>query len=73
MGGVIGTLQATEALKYLLGMEGLLNGFLLSYNALAMEFRKVKLAPNPRCQVCGREPSITTLIDYEQAVCDLRE
>jgi molybdopterin/thiamine biosynthesis adenylyltransferase len=73
MGGIIGTLQATEALKYLLGMEGLLNGYLLSYNALTMEFRKVKLAANPGCQVCGKEPSITTLIDYEQAVCDLRE
>jgi molybdopterin/thiamine biosynthesis adenylyltransferase len=73
MGGVIGTLQATEALKYLLGMEGLLNGYLLSYNALTMEFRKVPLAANPGCQVCGEHPSITSLIDYEQAVCDLRE
>jgi molybdopterin/thiamine biosynthesis adenylyltransferase len=73
MGGVIGTLQAAEALKFLLGMEGLLSGFLLTYNALTMDFRKVKLASNPRCQVCGSEPSITTLIDYEQAVCDLRD
>jgi molybdopterin/thiamine biosynthesis adenylyltransferase len=73
MGGVIGTLQATEALKFLLGMEGLLNGYLLTYNALTMDFRKVKLAPAHSCQVCGPEPSITTLIDYEQAVCDLRE
>ena len=73
MGGVIGTLQAAEALKYLLGMEGLLNGYLLTYNALSMDFRKVKIAPDPRCQVCGAEPSITGLIDYEQAVCDLRE
>jgi molybdopterin/thiamine biosynthesis adenylyltransferase len=73
MGGVIGTLQATEALKFLLGMEGGLNGYLLTYNALTMEFRKVKLAPDPDCQVCGKEPSITTLVDYEQAVCDLKE
>jgi molybdopterin/thiamine biosynthesis adenylyltransferase len=73
MGGVIGTLQATEALKYLMGMDGLLNGYLLTYNALTMEFRKVKLAPNRDCQVCGDKPSITTLIDYEQAVCDLHE
>jgi molybdopterin/thiamine biosynthesis adenylyltransferase len=73
MGGVIGTLQATEALKYLLGMEGLLNGWLLTYNALTMDFRKVKLAHNPNCPVCGEHPSITTLIDYEQAVCDLKE
>jgi molybdopterin/thiamine biosynthesis adenylyltransferase len=73
MGGVIGTLQATEALKFLMGIEGLLNGYLLTYNALTMEFRKVKLAPNPDCQVCGKEPSIKTLIDYEQAVCDLHQ
>ncbi|GHV63635.1 adenylyltransferase [Spirochaetia bacterium] len=73
MGGVIGTLQATEALKYLMGMDGLLNGYLLTYNALTMEFRKIKLAPNHDCQVCGDKPSITTLIDYEQAVCDLHE
>jgi molybdopterin/thiamine biosynthesis adenylyltransferase len=73
LGGVIGTLQATEALKYFLGMEkGLLCGYLLTYNALTMDFRKVKLPHNPACQVCGSEPSITTLIDYEQAVCDLR-
>lgn len=73
LGGVIGTLQATEALKYFLGMEkGLLCGYLLTYNALTMDFRKVKLASNPACQVCGGKPSITTLIDYEQAVCDLK-
>ncbi|MDR1956214.1 MAG: molybdopterin-synthase adenylyltransferase MoeB [Treponema sp.] len=71
LGGVIGTLQATEALKYLLGLEGLLNGFILTYDALAMEFRKVKLAANPACPVCGQSPTITTLVDYEQAVCDL--
>jgi molybdopterin/thiamine biosynthesis adenylyltransferase len=73
MGGVIGTLQAAEAIKYLLDMEGLLTGQLLSFNALSMEFRKIKLADNPNCQVCGKNPSITTLIDYEQAVCDLRQ
>jgi molybdopterin/thiamine biosynthesis adenylyltransferase len=72
MGGVIGTLQASEALKYFLGMD-LLNGYLLTYNALTMEFRKVALASNSNCPVCGKEPTITTLIDYEQAVCDLRE
>jgi hypothetical protein len=54
-------------------MEGLLSGFLLTYNALTGDFRKVKLAPNPACQVCGEDPSITTLIDYDQAVCDLRD
>jgi molybdopterin/thiamine biosynthesis adenylyltransferase len=72
MGGLIGTLQATEALKYLLGMDGLLNGYLLTYNALSMEFRKVNIKADPECQVCGKNPVITSLIDYEQAVCDLR-
>lgn len=71
MGGVIGTLQATEALKYFLGMEGLLNGWLLTYNAITMNFRKVRLAPNPGCRVCGDTPSITELIDYSPPVCDL--
>ncbi|GHV68353.1 adenylyltransferase [Spirochaetia bacterium] len=71
LAGVIGTLQATEAIKYLLGLEGLLTGWLLSYNALTMDFRKVKVPVNPRCPVCGGEASITTLVDYEQAVCNL--
>jgi molybdopterin/thiamine biosynthesis adenylyltransferase len=71
MGGVIGTLQATEALKFLLGMEGLLAGYLLTYNALTMDFRKVRLAPHHHCPVCGPSPAITTLVDYEQAVCGL--
>lgn len=72
MGGVIGTLQATEALKYLLGLGELLTGQLLTYNALTMEFRKVKLAANPRCAVCGETPSITELFDYEQPVCNTK-
>jgi molybdopterin/thiamine biosynthesis adenylyltransferase len=71
--GVIGSLQATEAIKFFLGLEGLLSGWLLTYNALSMDFRKLRLKANPRCPVCGEEPSITTLIDYEQAVCDLRD
>jgi hypothetical protein len=53
-------------------MDGLLNGYLLTYNALSMEFRKVKIEADPECQVCGKNPGITSLIDYEQAVCDLR-
>jgi molybdopterin/thiamine biosynthesis adenylyltransferase len=70
MGGVIGTLQAAEALKYLLGAE-LLTGYLLTYNALTMDFRKVPVSCNNKCPVCGANPEITTLIDYEQTVCDL--
>jgi hypothetical protein len=54
-------------------MEESLAGYLLTYDALAMEFRKVKLSADPDCRVCGKAPSITRLIDYEQAVCDLKE
>jgi molybdopterin/thiamine biosynthesis adenylyltransferase len=71
MAGVIGTLQAAEAIKYFLGMD-LLTGWLLSYNALSMDFRKVPVKADSHCPVCGASPSITALIDYEQAVCDLR-
>ena len=72
MGGVIGTLQATEALKYILGVGDLLTGYLLTYDALKMTFRKVKIPRDPHCAVCGDHPTITKLIDYEQAVCDLK-
>ena len=73
MGGVIGTIQATEAIKYVLGVGELLNGHLLTYDALKLEFRKVKLSRRKSCQVCGENPTITELIDYEQAACDLKQ
>lgn len=63
--GTIGTLQATEALKLLLGMGDPLIGRLLLYNALDMTFEFVKLRKNPRCKVCGENPEVTELIDYE--------
>lgn len=71
MGGVIGSLQAMEAIKYLIGIGDLLTGHLLTYDALTMNFRKIKLPPSSKdCGVCGENPSITKLIDYEQAVCE---
>ena len=71
MGGVIGSLQAMEAIKYLLGVGDLLTGYLLTYDALTMEFRKIKLPKHVKnCPVCGEHPTITELIDYEQAECD---
>ncbi len=73
MGGIIGTIQATEAIKYILGIGDLLTGHLLTYDSLKMEFRKVKLSDNKNCQVCGDHPTITELIDYEQAACDLKK
>jgi molybdopterin/thiamine biosynthesis adenylyltransferase len=72
MGGIIGTIQATEAIKYVLGVGDLLTGKLLTYDALKMEFRKIKLPNNENCQVCGVNPTIKELIDYEQAACDLK-
>lgn len=61
--GVIGSLQATEAVKYLLGIGELLTNTLLIYNALKMEFRKVSIKPNPCCRLCGSDPEITELRD----------
>ncbi len=72
LAGVIGTLQATEAMKYLLGIGDLLTNALLTYNALTTEFRKVKLNRNPNCPLCGRASEITKLKDEEQVICDLK-
>lgn len=69
--GVIGSLQAMEAIKYLIGTGDLLTGYLLTYDALKMEFRKVKLpAKTENCAVCGKYPTITELVNYEQPKCD---
>lgn len=63
--GTVGTLQATEALKLILGIGDPLIGKLMLYNALDMSFDFVKLRKNPECKVCGNNPEITELIDYE--------
>jgi len=70
LAGVIGSLQATEAIKYLLGAGDLLTNTLLTYDALKMEFRKIRLNRNPNCPLCGRNPQITELRDEQQSVCD---
>ena len=64
--GVIGTIQATEVIKLLIGIGEPLIGRLLLYDALSMRFRELKLRRNPSCPVCGDHPTITALIDYEQ-------
>jgi adenylyltransferase/sulfurtransferase len=64
--GTIGTIQATEAIKFLLGIGSSLAGRLLLYNALDMSFEFVKLKKNPNCKVCGQHPEITHLIDYDE-------
>ncbi len=71
MGGVIGSLQAMEAIKYIIGKGELLTGYLLTYDALSMEFRKIKLPSDThKCEVCGDNPTITEPIDYELNVCE---
>ncbi len=69
--GVIGAIQATEALKYILCKGDLLKGKLLLYNALEMSFKKVKIPKDPDCPICGTNPTIKELIDYEE-FCQVR-
>ncbi len=64
--GIVGTIQAAEAIKLALGIGISLNGHLLLFDALDMTFQKVKLRHNPNCAICGDEPTIKELIDYEQ-------
>lgn len=64
--GTVGTLQATEALKLILGIGEPMIGKLMLYNALDMSFEFVKLRKNPNCKVCGPNPEVTELIDYEE-------
>ena len=63
--GVIGTIQATEAIKLLTGIGETLVNRLMLYDALSMRFRELKLRRNPNCPVCGDHPTVTELIDYE--------
>jgi molybdopterin/thiamine biosynthesis adenylyltransferase/rhodanese-related sulfurtransferase/molybdopterin converting factor small subunit len=64
--GVIGTIQATEAVKLIMGIGEPLIGRFLIYDALRMKFRELKLKKDPDCPVCGTHPTVTELIDYEQ-------
>ena len=63
--GLVGSIQATEALKYFLGIGESLSSRLLLIDALSMSFREVKLKRNPECPLCGDNPTVTELIDYE--------
>lgn len=64
--GIIGCIQATEILKLALGKGSSLIGRLLLFNALDMKFRELKLRRDPQCPLCGENPTITKLIDYQQ-------
>jgi molybdopterin/thiamine biosynthesis adenylyltransferase len=70
--GVIGTIQATEALKYVLGIGDLLTGRLLVYDALEMKFRLISVNRSRECPLCGDKPTVTKLIDEAQPACDLK-
>ena len=63
--GIVGCIQATEILKLALGKGSSLIGRLLLFNALDMKFRELKLRRDPQCPLCGENPSITKLLDYE--------
>ncbi|MEK6282106.1 MAG: molybdopterin-synthase adenylyltransferase MoeB [Acidobacteriota bacterium] len=64
--GIMGAIQATETVKIVLGAEDILVNRLLIFDAWAMKFREFKLRKDPKCPVCGENPSVTELIDYEQ-------
>ena len=64
--GTVGALQATEAIKLLIRRGDPLLGRLLLFNALEMSFRELKIGRDPDCPVCGDDPEVTALIDYEQ-------
>ena len=69
--GLVGLIQATETIKLILGSGDPLVGRLLLVDALGMKFRELKLRKNPDCVVCGKHPTVTKLIDYEE-FCGLR-
>ncbi len=64
--GIVGTIQANEVIKVILGAEGILLNRLLLFDAWKMKFRELKLKKNPDCPICGTNPTITELIDYEE-------
>jgi molybdopterin/thiamine biosynthesis adenylyltransferase len=70
--GLVGSVQATEALKYFLGIGESLSSRLLLIDALSMTFREVRLKRNPDCPLCGDNPTVTELIDYE-VFCGIAE
>jgi sulfur-carrier protein adenylyltransferase/sulfurtransferase len=68
--GIVGSIQATEAIKLITGIGDPLVGRLLIFDALEMDFQTVKIRWDPECPVCGKEPTVTELIDYD-AFCGL--
>jgi molybdopterin/thiamine biosynthesis adenylyltransferase len=64
--GIVGSIQAIETIKIILGLGNTLTGRLLLFDALAMETREVKVRKNPTCPVCGDNPTVTELINYDE-------
>ena len=71
--GMLGTIQAAEVLKYLTGVGELLTDKLLTFNAKTMDFRKIRTRRHDGCPICGKNPTVTGLVDYEQAACELKK
>lgn len=69
--GMLGTIQAAETLKYILGIGSLLTNRLLTFDAKTMDFRTIPVRQRHTCPICGDHPTIDHLIDYDQAACDL--
>tara|TARA_Y100000310_G_scaffold56844_1_gene52140 strand:+ start:2438 stop:3592 length:1155 start_codon:yes stop_codon:yes gene_type:complete len=70
--GIIGTVQATESIKIVLGIGDVLSGRFLVYDSLSMAFKELKLGKNKNCPICGESPRIKELIDYEE-FCNEKE
>jgi adenylyltransferase/sulfurtransferase len=70
--GMLGTIQATEILKFFIGRGQLLTDRMLTFNALSMEFRNISFSKNKNCPICGEHPTITKLQTYELPVCEIK-
>ncbi len=71
--GMLGTIQAAEALKFITGAGQILANAVLTFDSLTMDFRKVSIKRNKDCPICGEHPTITELFDEEQVACDLKK
>lgn len=69
--GILGTIQATEALKFIIGKGELLTNRILIFDSLIMNFRTINIERNSDCPLCGDNPSITELKESDQVICDL--
>lgn len=71
--GIMGTIQATEAVKYLAGIGTLLTNAILAFDTLTMGFQRFDIGQNPQCRLCGSNPTITQLTEYSYQPCRLKK